>query len=84
MTESTSGRFTGRSVRRQEDPRLLRGQGAYVSDLTRPGLLHMAILRSPHAHARLDGLLPQLPRRGGTERHVTANFPPPPAAQRLL
>jgi aerobic carbon-monoxide dehydrogenase large subunit len=43
----------GRSLRRQEDPRLLRGQGAYVADLELPGMLHMAVLRSPHAHARI-------------------------------
>jgi carbon-monoxide dehydrogenase large subunit len=43
----------GKSLPRQEDPRLLRGQGAYVSDLALPGLLHLAVLRSPHAHARI-------------------------------
>ena len=43
----------GRSLPRQEDPRLLRGGGAYVGDLARPGMLHMAIVRSPHAHARI-------------------------------
>jgi aerobic carbon-monoxide dehydrogenase large subunit len=53
MTQSSSGRFVGRSLRRQEDPRLLKGHGAYVSDIARPGLLHMAMLRSPHAHARI-------------------------------
>lgn len=56
MTPPQSGRFIGRSLRRQEDPRLLKGHGAYVSDLARPGLLHMAILRSPHAHARIRGM----------------------------
>ncbi|HEV8584051.1 MAG TPA: xanthine dehydrogenase family protein molybdopterin-binding subunit [Methylomirabilota bacterium] len=43
----------GRSLRRQEDPRLLRGQGAYVTDAAPPGALHLAVLRSPHAHARI-------------------------------
>ncbi|MGY1693020.1 xanthine dehydrogenase family protein molybdopterin-binding subunit [Geodermatophilus sp. SYSU D01105] len=43
----------GASVPRQEDPRLLRGEAAYVDDLRVPGLQHMAVLRSPHAHARL-------------------------------
>jgi carbon-monoxide dehydrogenase large subunit len=43
----------GRPLRRQEDPRLVRGHGAYVADLDRPGMLHMAVLRSPHAHARV-------------------------------
>ena len=41
----------GRPLRRQEDPRLLQGRGAYVGDLSFPGLLHLAVLRSPHAHA---------------------------------
>ncbi|HYB71800.1 MAG TPA: xanthine dehydrogenase family protein molybdopterin-binding subunit [Candidatus Sulfotelmatobacter sp.] len=48
-----SARFVGRPIRRREDPRLLAGQGIYVADLTLPGMLHAAILRSPHAHARI-------------------------------
>ena len=43
----------GASVPRREDPRLLRGEGLYVADVRLPRLLHMAVLRSPHAHARL-------------------------------
>jgi carbon-monoxide dehydrogenase large subunit len=46
----------GLPLRRQEDPRLVRGQGAYVGDLELPGMLHMAVLRSPHAHARIAAL----------------------------
>jgi carbon-monoxide dehydrogenase large subunit len=46
----------GRPVRRQEDPRLVQGDGAYVGDLALPGLLHLAVLRSPHAHARIRAL----------------------------
>lgn len=45
--------MVGRPLRRQEDPRLVRGRGAYVADLALPGLLHLAVLRSPHPHARL-------------------------------
>ena len=41
----------GARVRRTEDPRLLIGRGAYVDDLKLPGLLHMAVWRSPLAHA---------------------------------
>src|SRR6267378_1049482 len=44
----------GRSVRRKEDGRLLTGRGRYVADLQLPGLLHAAIVRSPHAHARVE------------------------------
>jgi carbon-monoxide dehydrogenase large subunit len=45
--------LVGRPLRRQEDPRLVRGRGAYVGDLKLPGMLHLAVLRSPHAHARI-------------------------------
>ena len=43
----------GRSVRRLEDPRRVRGEGVYVDDVRLPGLLHATVVRSPHAHARL-------------------------------
>ena len=45
--------YTGQSVKRLEDPRLLTGQGSYVDDIQLPGMLHAAVLRSPHAHARI-------------------------------
>ncbi len=38
---------------RKEDPRFLRGRGRYVDDVQLPGMLHLAILRSPFAHARI-------------------------------
>ncbi|WP_380165449.1 aerobic carbon-monoxide dehydrogenase large subunit [Jannaschia sp. R86511] len=38
---------------RKEDPRFVRGMGRYVDDVVLPGMLHMAILRSPVAHARI-------------------------------
>ena len=38
---------------RKEDPRFIRGVGHYCDDLQLPGMLHMAILRSPVAHARI-------------------------------
>src|SRR5437773_44677 len=43
----------GESIKRKEDARFLRGKGNYLDDITLPGMLHMAILRSPHAHARI-------------------------------
>ena len=45
----------GQKVKRVEDQRFLRGQGRYVDDLLTddPRLLHSAVLRSPHAHARI-------------------------------
>ena len=38
---------------RKEDPRFIRGRGNYVDDVQLPGMLHLAILRSPYAHARI-------------------------------
>ena len=46
--------YIGRSLKRVEDPRLIKGMGTYVDDLTLPGLLHAAIVRSPYAHARIE------------------------------
>lgn len=38
---------------RKEDPRLIRGMGNFVDDVDLPGMLHLAILRSPYAHANI-------------------------------
>ena len=38
---------------RKEDPRFIRGRGKYCDDVQLPGMLHLAILRSPVAHARI-------------------------------
>ncbi len=46
-------RWFGAPVQRKEDPRLLRGRGTYVDDIDLPEMLHAAILRSTHAHARI-------------------------------
>ncbi|HSR23625.1 MAG TPA: molybdopterin cofactor-binding domain-containing protein, partial [Candidatus Eisenbacteria bacterium] len=46
----------GESIKRKEDARFLRGRGNYLDDITLPGMLHMAILRSPHAHARIRSI----------------------------
>ena len=40
-------------MKRVEDPRLLTGRGKYIDDLTAPHVAHAAVLRSPHAHARI-------------------------------
>jgi len=44
------------SVRRREDPRLITGTGEFVDDFRVPGCLHAAMLRSPHAHARIRSI----------------------------
>jgi carbon-monoxide dehydrogenase large subunit len=46
----------GQSPKRKEDDRFIRGKGTYVDDVNLPGMLHMAILRSPLAHARIRGI----------------------------
>jgi len=46
----------GESIKRKEDARFLRGRGNYLDDITLPNTLHMAILRSPHAHARIRSI----------------------------
>jgi len=46
-------RWLGKSLNRVEDPRFLRGQGRYLDDIELPGMLHAAVVRSPHAHARI-------------------------------
>ena len=51
------GHYVGQSLARLEDAWLLRGRGAFADDLgTKPGTLHAAILRSPHAHADVLGI----------------------------
>ena len=46
----------GASRRRVEDSRLIRGKGNFVDDIVLPGMLHMEILRSPLAHARIKSI----------------------------
>jgi carbon-monoxide dehydrogenase large subunit len=46
----------GASRKRVEDDRFIRGKGRYVDDIVLPGMLHMEILRSPLAHARIRSI----------------------------
>jgi CO/xanthine dehydrogenase Mo-binding subunit len=48
--------WVGKSIRRLEDPKFLRGRGGYIGDMTLPGMLHVAVLSSPYAHARITGI----------------------------
>ena len=54
MTDARAIRYVGQSLRRREDFKLITGKGRYVDDIKLPGLLHMAALRSPHAHAIIN------------------------------
>jgi len=53
MAEILAERYTGASIKRSEDPRILTGAGRYVDDIKLPGMLHAAFVRSPMAHARV-------------------------------
>src|SRR6184192_1435831 len=46
----------GHSMKRKEDPRFIRGKGNYVDDIQLPGMLHMDIVRSPFAHAKIKSI----------------------------
>jgi carbon-monoxide dehydrogenase large subunit len=49
-------RYFGQRVKRSEDPRLLTGRGTFVDDVQPRGCLHAAVLRSPHAYARIRAI----------------------------
>ncbi|MGD9765092.1 MAG: xanthine dehydrogenase family protein molybdopterin-binding subunit [Candidatus Binatia bacterium] len=49
-------KLVGTSVRRIEDPRFLRGVASYIEGMQLPRMLHIAYVRSPHAHARIKGI----------------------------
>src|SRR5262245_6456526 len=48
-----AAKIFGSGIRRREDPRLITGTATYTDDLSLPGMVHAAMLRSPHAHARI-------------------------------
>ena len=48
-----STRIFGSGIKRREDPRLITGQARYTDDIKLPGVLHMAVVRSPYAHANI-------------------------------
>ena len=92
-----SGKYVGATVRRREDPRLLTGGGRYIDDVRVDGCLYAAIVRSPHAHARLMAV-----RLDAARRHpgvvacfafadleavlrplLTAGVPAPPLQERV-
>ncbi len=46
----------GVSMKRKEDPRLIRGRGRYLDDISLPNMLHLAIVHSPYPHARIKNI----------------------------
>src|SRR6266536_2067864 len=55
-TSVETGRYIGSRMLRKEDAPLIAGQGRYVDNLVLPGMLFMAVVRSPMAHARITGV----------------------------
>ncbi len=49
-------RYFGERIKRNEDPKLLTGQALFVDDVNLPGMLHIAFVRSPYAHARIKSV----------------------------
>ena len=47
-----AARIFGSGIKRREDPRLITGQAKYTDDFVLPGMAHLAVVRSPYAHAR--------------------------------
>src|SRR4026207_2512390 len=79
----------GHSVKRKEDPRFIRGQGNYVDDVKLPGMLHLDIVRSPYAHAKITaihtekalaipGVLAVITGETLKAHHLHPTPPPPP------
>ena len=54
----TTTSFMGGRIRRREDPRLITGSATYVDDVVLPAMAYVAILRSPHPHARILSIDP--------------------------
>src|SRR6516165_12741541 len=52
-TQPAGGHALGVAMKRKEDPRFLHGKGRYVDDLSFPGMLYLALVRSPYPHAEI-------------------------------
>ncbi len=89
-------RYFGEAIRRNEDPRLLRGEALFVDDVKLPGMLHVAFARSDFAHGRVGAVDVEEARRvPGVVGVFTADdlgplcrpgpllVPPPPNIERL-
>ena len=65
--------MVGARIHRREDPRLVRGHGRYADDFVRPHTAYMAVVRSPHAHARIRSIDPaEAMKVPGVEAVLTA------------
>ncbi|CAN5775792.1 molybdopterin-dependent oxidoreductase [soil metagenome] len=55
-TAEAPEKMVGKAIKRREDPRLIKGAASFLDDVAIPGMLHAALVRSPHAHARIQGI----------------------------
>ena len=55
-TITKTEKLVGKRIRRREDPRLITGTATYVDDIKMPGMYYAAILRSPHASAKIRSI----------------------------
>jgi carbon-monoxide dehydrogenase large subunit len=53
----------GAKIHRREDPRLITGHGRFIDDMTLPAMAHMAIVRSPYAHAKIRSIDPSAAKK---------------------
>ena len=53
VEEKQAASWLGQSIKRKEDDRFIQGGGQYIEDISLPGMLHLALLRSPLPHARI-------------------------------
>src|SRR4029078_5398992 len=54
--ESKPAASLGAAMKRKEDPRFIQGKGRYVDDIALPGMLYLALVRSPHPHAEIKSI----------------------------
>ena len=69
-TEPKHQGSVGVAMKRKEDPRFIQGKGHYVDDVSMPGMLYMALVRSPYPHAEINlidisGAIEGARRQGG-------------------
>ena len=75
MTENRQNTVIGTRQLRREDPALLTGEAKFTNDLNLPGALHLSILRSPHAHAKIVSIDTAAAKPSGSATAPVAEAP---------
>ncbi|MFE3998311.1 xanthine dehydrogenase family protein molybdopterin-binding subunit [Nocardioides sp. YIM B13467] len=71
---ASAKRYVGKSVRRREDPRLLRGEARFIDDVDLHGQLYLSVVRSSEAHARILSVnVAEASRAPGVRLVITAD-----------